>query len=416
MAKINIKLTNTKIQELHREKRIKDETFSCGDNLYIVFTKTGKAIFRYRVAVDNNRSWYVLGNFPEMKLQDAKIKAIEVKKQVANGVNPAQAKKDAKNKRMTLSEFTELYIKERLPIVRKNNKNTDKHVVMIKNQILSVLGKYYVDQITDDKIRQLIEKKTSQGTHGMAYHMVATLKVILNYALERGLIEKNPVMTKKYYNIDTNNYRERALSEDEIQQLLQLIYGKSIINIKYAIAIHLLLMLLMRKTELLHAKWEQVDFKQETFLITRDCKTGKELTIGLPRQAMQLFKVLKQWSYDSEFIFQGIDKNKPVNENTMNKNVNYVRAIMFGSDEKKYFSVHDLRRTARTQLGVKLKCPSDYIEEALNHAKPEMIRRYHIGDYFDERKEMLQKWANVLDGWIGEELLPYDKLLSQEQD
>lgn len=406
------KIKKTQLDKLYQQSQEKELQISDGDNLYVIVTKVGSCIFKYRVVIGGKKSWLTLGNYPVMTLSEARERAIEVKRQVVNGIDPFIAKQDAKNKKMTLSEFAELYIKERVPVVRKVSKNTDKHVGMIRNQILSVLGKYYLDSITDDKIRNLIDKKTAQGTHAIANQILVTLNSILSYAEERKLIDKNPIVNKKYYNIDTHSYRERYLTEDEITKLMRLIYGESVTHIKYAIAIHLLLMLLLRKTELVHAKWEQVDFNKGIFMITSDCKTGKSLQIGLPTQAVKLFRILKTLSGNSEFIFHGSTEAVAINENCINKSIGVVRLVMFGSNKSKYFSVHDLRRTGRSHLGNTLHYPSDYIEEALNHVKPNMIRRYQVGDYFVKRKEMLQDWANVIDGLIGEELLPYDRLLS----
>ena len=73
-----------------------------------------------------------------------------------------------------------------------------------------------------------------------------------------------------------------------------------------------------------------------------------------------------------------------------------------------YFTVHDLRRTGATLLS-ESGYPSDYIEVALNHSKGGMKQVYQRSQFIEQRKKMLQDWADRLDALIKPELLPYDK-------
>jgi integrase len=408
------KIKKTQLDGYYQCPQTKKLQLSDGGNLYVIVTEIGSCIFKYRVRIGDKISWLTLGDFPTLSLYDARQKALETRKQIAQGIDPTLAKNDIKNKKITLTEFANLYIKERLPIIRKQGDSSTRLILVINNHILPIIGKYHLADLKDEKIRHLIQKKTDQQKHSMARIIRNALKSILDYAVERQIIAENPVNTKKAYNIKKNNSRQRYLNNNELQEMMKIIYHSDCVNIKYAIALHLLLLLLMRKTELIHAKWDQLDFEQEIFTITDDCKTGNALHIGLPTQAIKLFKILKELSGDSEFIFPSTStSNKPIHENNMNKISAIINHIMFGSNKDKYFSIHDLRRTGRTHLGSHLKTryPSDYIEEAMNHAKPTIVKTYQIGGcYFNERKTMLQDWADVIDGLIGEELLPYNQL------
>lgn len=408
------KIKKTQLDKYYQQPQTKKQQLSDGGNLYIIVTEIGSCIFKYRVRIGSKTSWLTLGHYPTISLDDARHKALEARKQIANGVDPIIAKQEVRNKKTTLTDFADVYIKEQLPIVRKQGDSSKRLTLVINNHILPILGNCYVSDLTDEKIRSLLQKKTSQNKHSMARIIRNALKAILDYAVEKQIIPENPVSTKKSYNIRKNNSRQRYLNDSEIQQMMKIIYDDALVNTKYAIAIHLLLLLLMRKTELIHAKWDQVDFEKEIFTITDDCKTGNVLQIGLPTQAVKLFQILRDLSGNAEFIFPSTGtSNKPIHENNINKISAIINHIMFGSNKDKYFSIHDLRRTGRTHLGSHLKTryPSDYIEEAMNHAKPTIVKTYQIGGcYFNERKKMLQEWADKLDSLIGdEELLPYDK-------
>jgi integrase len=56
------------------------------------------------------------------------------------------------------------------------------------------------------------------------------------------------------------------------------------------------------------------------------------------------------------------------------------------------FTLHDLRRRCRTGLA-RLKMPPHIAERVLNHAQETIAGTYDTHDYFDEKREALDKWA-----------------------
>ena len=277
--------------------------------------------------------------------------------------------------------------------------------------VISVIGNYSLPEVTNDEIEQIIQKKTVAGKHGTARSIRSMLKVVLDYAVEKKFIATNPVASIKYYNIRPKTDRDRFLNEQEIGEFLNLVYSTDNIHVKYKIAIHLLLMLLLRKTELIHAKWEQVDFNKQTFTLYTS-KTNAQLVILLPTQAITVLEILKAWSLEanclSDYIFSGfINHNVPIHENSLNKHVGVINKKMFGNNNDKYFTIHDLRRTGTTHLS-EMEYDSDYIEVALNHKKTGIKKVYHRSKHINTRKKMLQVWADEIYRLIGKELLPYD--------
>ncbi len=253
------------------------------------------------------------------------------------GIDPIKENKKNQNSPVTLAEFMQMYIKERLPITRKIGSSTDKFIKDMNLYVISVIGNYSLPEVTNDEIEQIIQKKTVAGKHGTARSIRSMLKVVLDYAVEKKFIATNPIASIKYYNIRPKTDRDRYLNEQEIGQFLGLVYSTDNIHVKYKIAIHLLLMLLLRKTELIHAKWEQVDFNKQTFTLYTS-KTTAQLVILLPTQAIALLEILKSWSLEanclSDYIFSGfIDHNVTIHENSLNKHVGAINKKMFGDNK-----------------------------------------------------------------------------------
>ena len=81
------------------------------------------------------------------------------------------------------------------------------------------------------------------------------------------------------------------------------------------------------------------------------------------------------------------------------------------------FTVHDLRRTGSTLLN-EMGFNGDWIEKCLAHEDGRSSRSvYNKAEYADQRRHMLQEWANMVDGWVEEggsyapTLLPADMAL-----
>ncbi len=63
------------------------------------------------------------------------------------------------------------------------------------------------------------------------------------------------------------------------------------------------------------------------------------------------------------------------------------------------FVIHDLRRTASTHLH-ETGFPSDVIEKALNHTIGGVRGIYNRAEYAEQRRVMLQQWADMVEQWI----------------
>ena len=162
------------------------------------------------------------------------------------------------------------------------------------------------------------------------------------------------------------------------------------------IAVNLLLMLCVRKMELLAAKWSDFDLEQGLWLLNADNKTGRELAIPLSEQAITYLQELKVFSCGSPFLFPArvIRQNQRfghISADTLNV---ALKRLELGDIE--HFTVHDMRRTARTHLSI-LGVPSDIAERALNHTIKGMEANYNQYQFLPQRKEALDKWADFLE-------------------
>jgi len=151
---------------------------------------------------------------------------------------------------------------------------------------------------------------------------------------------------------------------------------------------------MVRKSELLQARWSHVDLDQAEWHIPAEhSKTGKPHIVFLARQSVALFKELKVLAGGSELVLPGRGSlTKTFAHNAIN---NALKKSLQGQDIPA-FTIHDLRRTASTLLHEN-GWPSDVVEKALNHTIGGVRGVYNRAEYESQRREMLQFWADFVE-------------------
>lgn len=104
------------------------------------------------------------------------------------------------------------------------------------------------------------------------------------------------------------------------------------------------------------------------------------------------FTELKYRSADSEYFFRVADRGQ-MSPDTLNSALG--KLFRDENLELPQFTVHDLSRTCRTQLG-QLDLPGHIAERCMNHRLPAMWRSYSTHDYLGERRGTLDKVASRL--------------------
>lgn len=174
--------------------------------------------------------------------------------------------------------------------------------------------------------------------------------------------------------------RERALSPDEIKQFLQAAHLSNIRR-QFKIGLHLILLTLVRKSELLLAKSKDLHRDEAEWHIPEEnSKTGKPHIVYLSSQAVSLFKELLVLAGNSKWILPGRGSlTKPFAHNALNK----VLKVALQGQNIPAVTIHDLRRTASTLLHEK-GWASDVVEKALNHTIGGVRGVYNRAEYSEQ--------------------------------
>ncbi|MNY03341.1 Prophage CP4-57 integrase [compost metagenome] len=168
------------------------------------------------------------------------------------------------------------------------------------------------------------------------------------------------------------------------------------------LAMRLILLTLVRKSELIQATWDEVNFESATWTIPKERMKGRNPhVVYLSRQALDIFVTLHACAAGSRFVFPSrYDAARFMSNATLNR----VTQLVVESAQAKElplqpFTVHDLRRTGSTLLN-EIGFNRDWIEKCLAHEEGRSSRSvYNKAEYSEQRRHMLQEWANMVDSW-----------------
>ena len=385
-------LTDTALKAL----KPRDKTYTVTDDrgLYVEVFPTGGVVWRYRYRLNGKYEKLTLGKYPALTLKNARLKRDEAAHQVAMGESPAKKKQQEKvagAEDATVAEFAERFFKD---IQSRDRKNVTMPRRYLEKDILPHIGSKPIRDITAEDVRSVIWRKKEQGFDAAAGQVRGLLKRMLDYALTCGLIQANPVMALPMRHVYHAAARDRALTPDEIRQFLRAMQTSNIRR-QFKIAFQLILMTLVRKSELMLAQWKDVHLDEgEWHIPVENSKTGKPHIVYLSTQAQTLFKELKPLASSSVWVLPGRGTlAKPFASNALNQALK----VSLQAQEIPAFTIHDLRRTASTLLHEQ-GWSSDVVEKALNHTIGGVRGIYNRAEYAEQRREMLQAWADYIDG------------------
>lgn len=403
-------LTDTKLKNLKPQEKL--YKVSDRDGLYVAVLTSGSVSFRYDYRINGRRETLVIGQYGRdgISLAEAREELITAKKLLKAGQSPSAAKRDGIKKirgAETFAVHTDAYMKH---VILADSTRCMKQAV-IERDIMPVLGNKMMSEITTGMVRDLCDRIVERGGRATAVQAREIISSVYRYANDRGHGLFNPAADIKPSSIAMFRPRERSLQPEEIGVLFRALDTVSTFP-TLRLAVKLILITLVRKSEFTHATWSEVDFRKATWTIPADRMKGSRAhVIYLPKQAQDLMVGLQMCAGGSDYLLPGrYTSSKPLSNAALNSVID--RAVTAAGDAGEKLdslSVHDLRRTASTLLH-EAGYPSDWIEKALAHEQKGVRAVYNKAEYARQRAYMLQQWADMVDAWINGEhtdLVPF---------
>jgi integrase len=365
-----------------------------GRGLSLDVLPSGVKSWMYRYRQDGACGKVLLGRYPDLTLKAARSKRDELAAQVVAGRSPAKEKKarrEARGGNPTVREFGERYYREQVVRNRKNPADVHRY---LEREIYPAFGNKELKEVTALDVQALVYRKRDNGREAAAIMIRQVIKLLFDYAVHSQLATMNPATMVATRYIGRARKRSRVMNAKEIRLYLRTIY-QSNIRRQFKLALHILLLTLKRKSELLLARWEHIDLERGEWLIpAENAKAAKPTIVYLSTQVIEMFRELRKLAGASDLVMPGRSSiRRPFAANALNK---ALEGLTFDMDP---VTVHDLRRTAATML-TEHGFDKDVIEKALSHERQGIRAVYVLAEYAEQRKRMLQWWADYVDGVV----------------
>lgn len=135
-----------------------------------------------------------------------------------------------------------------------------------RKHIFPALGHLRIDEVTPDVLQQFMMDRQYLARNTL-HTMMALISEMLDYAVEDGLLPKNPAASKRLFNPSNKKDRRRALTLEEIQDVIKQLYETD--NLEHRRILALMLFTGMRRGEVLGLKWEDIDFKKGAISVNK---------------------------------------------------------------------------------------------------------------------------------------------------
>ncbi|SEQ09388.1 Integrase [Rosenbergiella nectarea] len=400
----------------------KDKTYKLADGggLYLEVSAKGSKYWRmkYRRPTDKKEDRLAFGVWPIVTLAQARARRDEAKKLISQGIDPKAEQREAQSENSGAYKFE--------TIAREWHANNKRWSSDHSARVLRYLELYIFPFIGGEDIRLLktsnllapIKKVDASGKHDVAQRLQQRVTAIMRYAVQNDYIDSNPAMDMAGALTTTKARHYPALPFHRFPEFLERLAryrGRKITRI----AVQLSLLTFVRSSELRFACWSEFDLERALWRIPakrkevegirhshRGMKMKEEHIVPLSSQALAILYELRQISGDNHRLFPGDhDARKVMSENTVNAALRKM-----GYDTKTEVCGHGFRTMARGALGESSLWSDDAIERQLSHTERNNVRAayIHTSEHLEERRLMVQWWANYLDKNIDEYISPYE--------
>lgn len=410
-------LTDTKVRSAKSEE--KEYSLVDGDGMFLLVKPNGSKYWRFRFRFGGKQHLMAFGIYPEISLATARQKREEARKLVAAGIDPREHKR-AEKEEQTKAVFTFEVVAREWHATNKtwSEDHANRVLKSLEDNLFTTIG---AKKITDLGTRDLlapIKVVESSGRLEVASRLQQRTTAIMRYAVQSGLIDYNPAQEMAGAVASANRKHRPALELKRTPELLQKIdsyTGRPLTRW----ATELTLLIFIRSSELRFARWSEIDFETSMWTIPperdpilgvkhshRGSKMHTPHLVPLSTQALMILKQIKQFCGEHELIFIGDhDRRKPMSENTVNSALR-----VMGYDTKVDVCGHGFRTMACSSLIESGLWSRDAVERQMSHMERNSVRAAYIhkAEHLDERRLMLQWWADFLDANREKCISPFD--------
>jgi len=422
MARQVTPLTDTKCEAARYSPSGKGNKLADGGGLFLLLKPTGSKSWRMKyLRPGGKEDLLVIGDYPAVTLKMARQQREEAKALLARGMDPKeQRREDEIVRQQELGNTFETVARawHKIMSAKWSPDYAARYLQRMEAGLFPEIGRKPVASLKTRDLMQPLRKLEKKGTPGIADRMKMAITGIMRYAVQEGLIDTNPALDLVGSIAPRKTTHRPALPLERLPELLTKLEGYSGRSLT-RLAVQITLLVFIRSSELRFARWEEIDLERSLWTIPgarkpiegvkhshRGAKMQTPHLVPLSRQVVDLLRQVHQLTGRQELVFPGDHHAwKPMSENTVNAALRRM-----GYDSKTEVCGHGFRTMACGALVQSSLWQEDAVERQMSHQERNSVRLAytHAAEFMQERRLMMQWWADYLDTNRQQHVTPYD--------
>ncbi|HYF60783.1 MAG TPA: integrase arm-type DNA-binding domain-containing protein [Burkholderiaceae bacterium] len=371
--------------------------YKLGDagGLYVEVRPDGGKYWRLKYRIGGKEKRLSLGVYPEVTLAMARSRRDEARRLLADGIDPSEhrkAKKAAGNERAANS--FEVVAREWFDKLKStwNEAHADRILSRLQRDVFPWIGGRPIAEVTAPELLAVLRRIEARGALETAHRALGNCGQVFRYGVATGRCDRDPSGDLRGALPPVKGQHFAAVTEPmKVGALMRAIHGYQG-TLTVQCALQLAPLVFVRPGELRRAQWADIDLDtaEWRFHVT---KTDTGHIVPLSTQAIAILRELRALTSRGVYVFPGArSRERPMSDNAV---LAALRRMGIGKDE---MSGHGFRAMARTILDEVLGFRPDFIEHQLAHAvRDPNGRAYNRTAHLNERRKMMQAWADWLD-------------------
>jgi integrase len=340
-----------------------------------------------------------LGTYPDITLSEARDKAREWRKLIADGVDPKAEHERRKRERQRRGANTFAVVAEAFLDHIKDRRRADDTTRIIRRVFVTKWGDRPITDIERFEVREAIESTAKRGKVSMAHSELGALRRLFNFAISRekyGLEHSPCDRINPTQLIGERKHRDRILNDAELAALWR---AAEAMGYPWGSAVRMLMLTGQRRSEVAEAQWSEFDLDKRLWTIPqRRFKSAAPHVVPLTNDALALLDALPRFKR-GDFVFSYNYGASPMSISAPLKDrLDAAVSAELGHQIEAYV-IHDIRRTVRSSLP-RLRVPTEISELVIGHTKRGLHKVYDQYAYLDEKRDALSLWNGYLRGVI----------------
>jgi len=395
-------LTDIRIRQAKPD--IKPYKVSDAHGLYLLVQPNGSRLWRYKYRLAGKEGTYAIGAYPDLSLQDARREHSLARERVRAGVAPIQVRRERLAKlKDTFGATAECWYEKHQAGWSEDYRDDVRQG--LDRDILPSLSHRAIHELKTRDIYGLVEKVRKRAPT-VAIQIRMWISAVFVEGITQGLCDYDPTSVLKRSIKRKKIKHAEPLSVEEVQAYMQKVsaYGGSVV---IRTALQLIAYTFVRTIEIRRAEWADFDLDNALWTIPENkMKKRRVHLVPLPTQAVTLLRELHRFTGTSALVFPNAKhRHRMIAPMSINKALERLVS-------HRTVTGHDFRATASTLLN-EAGFRTNAIELQLAHVVASQTERaYNHADYLDERRIIVQWYANKLKGLLVKNPINYDLLLA----